>query len=223
MLDPILNINHNERYKGGVKSQSSFYSIHQHTEEKNTSKDSALFSPLARLLSKINWRIINVQYPSNDQILINFQKGDLEFLTLIDFHELYNTPYHEFSISKKTENNGKKLEYKIQIKVKKEKITTFEKITPLEIDALEELFNRITQIDFEKVTNYPLMVTNKEVLKKLHYSLEEKISDELNTILTAIYTLISTHQENKIIKNYVLNIERNNPIMLERLSIIGAK
>ncbi len=223
MLDPILNINHNERYKGGVKSQSSFYSIHQHTEEKNRSKDSALFSPLARLLSKINWRIINVQYPSNDQILINFQKGELEFLTLIDFHELYNTQYHEFSISKKTQNNGKKLEYKIQIKVKKEKITTFEKITPLEIDALEELFTRIKEINFEKLNKQSLSITNTDVLNNFVYGLEEKISGELNTILTAIYTLISTHQENKIIKNYVLNIEQNNPIMLEKLSIISAK
>ena len=222
MLDPILNINHNERYKGGVKSQSNIYSIHKHTDEKNTTKDSALFSPLARLLSKIKWQIINIQYPSADQILLNFQKGDLEFLTLIDFHELYINPYHEFSIFKKEIKNNKDLVYQIQLKVQKEKIDTFEKITPLEIEGLEEVFARISKINPGNLNDQPFTLINSQLLNNLIYGLEDKIYDELNTILTAIYTLISTQQSNKIRKNYELNIERNNPIMLKRVSIIGA-
>jgi len=222
MLDPILNINHNERYKGGVKSQSNFYSIHKHTDEKNTSKDSALFSPLARLLSKINWQINNVQYPSADQILINFQKGDLEFLTLIDFHELYTNSYHEFSIFKKERKNNKELIYQLQLKVLKEKIDTFEEITPLEIDALEEVFDRISKIDIKDDISQEFVIINSQFLNNLVDDLEDKIHDELSTILMAIYTFISTQQNNKIRKNYVLNIERNNPIMLKRVSIIGA-
>lgn len=221
MLDPILNINHKERYKGGVKSQNNFYSIHKHSEEKNTSKDSALFSPLARLLSKINWRIINIQYPSADQILLNFQKGDLEFLTLIDFRELYVNPYHEFSIFKKEIRENKELTFQVQLKVKKEKIDILEKIIPLEIDGLEEIFSRISKINYGDVNKQDFTIVNSQLLQNLVYGLEDKIHDELNTILKAIYTLISTHQSNKIRKNYELNIERNNPIMLKRVSIIG--
>ncbi len=36
------------------------------------SRDSALFSPLAKLMSKINWRILNIEYPSTDEMSVKF-------------------------------------------------------------------------------------------------------------------------------------------------------
>ena len=219
MLDPILNISPNERYKSGSKSQLNFYSIHKNTEEKNHQKDSALFSPLARLLSKINWQIINVSYPSKNQVKLNFLKDDLEFLTIIDFNTLYTEPYHEFLISKKEITANKNISFKLKLKVQKETVTTFNKIIPLEIDSIQELFNRISQLEFNE--NSEINYTNPLIFSGLLLDVEEQIHFELNSILTAIYTFISIQQKNKIRNNFTLNTSQNNPIIIQRVSIIG--
>ncbi len=219
MLDPILNINPNERYKSGSKSQQNFYSIQKNTEEKNHPRDSALFSPLARLLSKINWQIINVSYPTRDQIRLNFLKDDLEFLTLIDFNTLYTENYHEFLISKKGIIQDKDFEYKVGLKVQKETITTLDKIIPLEIENIQELFSRILYLDYaeNEENNY----TDQLLFSELLFEVEDQINSELNLILTAIYTFISIQQKSKIRNNFTLNTDQNNPIIIQRVSIIG--
>jgi len=219
MLDPILNINPNERYKSGSKSPVNFYSIHQNTEERNQRGDSARFSPLATLLSKINWQIINVSYPSKGQIKLHFAKDGLEFQTLIDFTKLYSEPYHKFLVSKKEMQNNKEVDYILNVKVKKETITTFSSIIPLEISNIHELFNRTLQLSYKEKAE--VSFTNTLIFIELLEGIEEQIHFEFNSILTAIYTFISAKQKNKIRNNFTLNTNQNNPIIIERVSITG--
>jgi len=219
MLDPILNINPNERYKSGSKSQQHFYSIQKNTEEKNHTRDSALFSPLAKLLSKINWQIINISYPSRDQIRLNFLKDNLEFLTLIDFNTLYKEQYHKFFISKKEIIENKVFEAKVELKVQKETITTLDKIIPLEIENIQELFSRILYLDYSQ--NEENNYADPQLFSQLLFEVEDQIHEELNLILTAIYTFISIQQKSKIRNNITLNTYQNNPIIIQRVSIIG--
>ncbi|MCP5064231.1 MAG: hypothetical protein GY936_17465 [Ignavibacteriae bacterium] len=170
-------------------------------------------------MSKINWQIINVSYPTRDQVRLNFLKDDLEFLTLIDFNTLYTENYHEFLISKKGIIQDKDFEYKVGLKVQKETITTLDKIIPLEIENIQELFGRILYLDYAE--NEENKYTDQLLFSELLFEVEDQIHSELNLILTAIYTFISIQQKSKIRNNFTLNTDQNNPIIIQRVSIIG--
>ncbi|MEE9432526.1 MAG: hypothetical protein V3V16_15880 [Melioribacteraceae bacterium] len=219
MLDPILNINPNERYKSGSKSPVNFYSIQKNTEEKNRQGDSARFSPLATLLSKINWQIINVSYPSRSEIKLHFSKDQLEFITTIDFNKLYTEPYQDFTVIKKKIVSDKHINYKLNLKIKKETVTTFSEINPLEISSIQELFSRVLLFSYENNTDTDY--TNPVLFLELLNGIEDEIHYEFNSILTAIYTFISAKQKNKIRNNFTLNTNQNYPIIIQRVSITG--
>jgi hypothetical protein len=220
MLDRILNINPQEKYKSGLKVPSNHhYTVNRHDQERHHSRDSALFSPLAKLMSKLNWKILNIDYPSNDEILFNFMVNDLEFQTTINLSEIYTNTYQEFIISKIRNTNGKKLNYNIGIKTEKYKISFLNEPLPIETAYLSMLFERVYELNFN--SNYNIQ--EQQVLDSFVNGIEDSINDELNYILKILYTFISSKEKKRVKNNFVLKTHRNIPIIMQKVAIIYAE
>ena len=217
MLDRILNINPQEKYKSGLKvATNPYYSVNRHDQEKQHAKDSALFSPLAKLMSKINWKILGIEYPSHDEMLFHFLVGDLEFITVINFTEMYTQQFHEFSIYKAGTNKGKRLNYEIKLKSEKYEISVLEKADPIVTDSLSKLFERVIADNVFKEQS----ISQSSIIKKYVTGIEESLNEELNYILKVIYTFISTRNGSRIKNNFILKTQKNIPIMMHKVALI---
>lgn len=213
MLEKILNINPKEKYKSGIKAPvSSVYAVQANEYNQKKRKDSALFSPLAKLLSKLNWHILKIEYPSADEVFFDFEVEDIEFITLINFNELYSEFYQEFSIYKSVIKNTKKINYEVKLNVNKDKISVLEIPEEICIDSIKRLFKRIA----DQGNNY---IIESHLTGEVLFGLENEIFSQLNYILKVIYTFLSTRFVNKIKKNYVLKTQSNNPIIIHKIAI----
>lgn len=215
MLDRILNINPQEKYKSGIKVPSvNPYVVNRYDEDKHSRKDSALFSPLAKLLSKINWKILNIEYPTNDEILFHFLVDDLEFITLIDFNDIYTEPYQQFSIYRSNQVFGKALQYEIKLKAKKEDISILNQADPISTEGISAIFDRVKQIN-----NMDSKITDSLILREFVNGIQYKVNDELNYILKVIFTFISTRNRNRIKTQINLKSQKNIPIIMQKVVI----
>jgi hypothetical protein len=220
MLDRILNINPQEKYKSGLKIPSSnYFAINRYEQEKHNSKDSALFSPLAKLLSKINWKILNVEYPSNEEILFHFLVDDLEFITVIDLGEINKEPYQVFTIYRHSKNLGKNLQYKIKLKSEKDEIGILNKADPIRTENITKLFDRCSEIT--NGNNYTINEPN--ILEEFVSGIKNAVNVELNYILKVIYTFISTRNRSKIKNKINLKTQKNIPIIMLKVVINNAE
>ena len=218
MLDRILNINPQDKYKNSLKIINHPYAVNRQDNEKQNSKDSALFSPLAKLLSKINWKILKIEYPSEDQILFNFLVDEFEFITIIDFNELYENPFQDIVILQAIENDKIELIKKNEIKIRKITITILNTHEIIKTDNLAHLFSRVKS---QKHLNF----RSKDAffLKGIINGLEDEIFDELDYILKVVYTFIYTRFKTRIKNNYHLKTQKNIPIMMQKVAIIYAE
>ncbi len=215
MLDRILNINPQDKYKSGIKVPSvNPYVVNRYDEEKQNRKDSVLFSPLAKLLSKINWKILNIEYPTNDEILFNFLVNDLEFITLIDFNEIYSEQYQQFTIYRTTESFGKNVQYEVKLKVEKGDIGIINKADPITTESISTIFDRIKQAShsYGKISQ-PI------ILKEFVSGIQNEVYEELNYILKVIFTFISTRNTNRIKSQINLKSQKNIPIIMQKVVI----
>ena len=220
MLDRILNINPQEKYKSGLKVPSNnYYAVNRYDQDKQHSKDSALFSPLAKLMSKINWRILNIEYPSSEEMLLNFMVNDLEFITVINFNEMYNKLYQEFSIYRGFSSIKKSKHFEVKLNVEKNEVSVLESPEQIKTDNLSILFDRVSKINFGNA----LKIVEKNTLNKLKESIELEIKEELNYLLKVIYTFISTKSKSRIKNNIILKTNKNIPIMMQKVAIIYAE
>ena len=220
MLDRILNINPQEKYKSGLKVPSNHnYAVNRYDQDKQHSRDTALFSPLAKLMSKINWRILNIEYPSSEEMLLNFMVNNLEFITVINFNELYNNPYQEFSIYRGFSSNKKSKHFGVELFVEKNEISVLETPDPIKTDNLSILFDRVSKLNFGNT----LKIVDKNTLNELKERIEMEINEELNYLLKVIYTFISTRSKSRIKNNIILKTNKNIPIMMQKVAIIYAE
>jgi len=220
MLDRILNINPQEKYKSGLKIPSNHYYVaNRDDHDKHHSKDSALFSPLAKIMSKINWKILNIDYPSKDEISFNFLVDDLEFLTVVNFNEIHTTPFHEFLVSKVRSRNGRKLKYEIKLKNEKYEVNILNKALPIETGNLSLVFDRIHEMNIN--TEYEIV--EPEILSSFIGGIEHSLNADLNYILKVLHTFISTKNKSRIKNNFVLKTQKNIPIIMLGVAIIKAE
>jgi hypothetical protein len=219
MLDRILNINPQDKYKSGIKVNNNLYAVNRHDQEKHNSKDSALISPLARLLSRINWQIIKIEYPSNEEILLNFMVNEFEFLTIVNLNEIYESSFQQFSIFNQFLHNGVQIRTEVNLLSKKEKISIIDSPDPIITENIEYLFEKIG----EYTNHRKYSSTDKIVLNNLIFGIENKIKEELEYILKVIYTFISTRFQSRIKNNTFLKTEGNIPIIMQEVAIIHAE
>jgi hypothetical protein len=219
MLDRISNINPKEKYKSGLKVSTNPYAVNRHDQEKHHSKDSAMFSPLAKLMSKINWRILNIEFPSDDEMLFNFLVNGLEFITIINFNEMYNNPYQEFSVFHIDNKYGKKVQYETKLKIKKNDVSVLDKPDPIDTENTYQLFERIKKLNIR--SNYQII--EHHILDGFVNDIANSVSREFNYILKVIYTFISTRNKKRIKNNFLLKTQKNIPIMMQKVTIIYAE
>ena len=185
MLDRILNINPQDKYKSGVKIANHPHAVNRHDQEKNNSKDSVLISPLARLLSKINWEILKIEYPSNDEIMLNFLVNEIEFLTIINLNEIYESTFQQFSISKQFSRNSVKMLTEVNLQSKKDAISLINRPDPIVTENIEYMISKIG--DFAKHKKY--YTSEKIVLNNFILGIERNIN-ECNKLFTVIVILL---------------------------------
>ncbi len=215
MLDRILNINPQDKYKSGIKVPSvNSYIVNRYDKEKQNSKDSALFSPLAKLLSKINWKILNIEYPTNDEILFHFLVNDFEFITLIDYNEIYTEPFQQFTIYRNGESFGKGIQYEVKLKVEKDDISILNKADPINTDGISTIFDRIKELNYANSN-----ITDLAILREFISGVQKEVNQELNYILKVIFTFISTRSKNRIKTQINLKSQKNNPIIMQKVVI----
>ncbi len=219
MLDRILNINPQEKYKNGIKVTTNPYAVNRHDQEKHHSKDSALFSPLARLMSKINWKILNIEYPSNDEMLFNFLVNGLEFITVINFSEMYNNSHQEFSVFHVANNNGRKMQCEVKLKVSKLEVSVLKKPDPIETENISQLFDRVAKLNI--LSNH--QIVEPYILNGLVNGITNSVNRELNYILKVIYTFISTRNKKRVKNNFLLKTQKNIPIIMQKVALIYAE
>lgn len=219
MLDRILNINPQEKYKNGLKISNNPYVVNRHDQDRQHSRDSALFSPLARLMSQINWKILNIEYPSKEEILLNFIVNGLEFITVINFNEIYTNAYQEFSIFYTTKSKNKKLQLKVKLKVKKDKISILDSSDLIETENIFTLFDRIAEWREYRNTN----IVESSILNNLLSNISFSLNREFNYILKVIYTFISTRNKSRVKNNFILKTQKNIPIIMLNVAIINAE
>ncbi len=213
MLEKILNINPKEKYKSGLKAPvTNLNAIHANDYNQQKRKDSALFSPIAKLLSKLNWHIKKIEYPSADEVFFDFEVDDIEFITLINFNEIYTEFYQEFSIYKSISKKGKKRNCEIKLNVIKDQISILETPEEIHVDSIKRLFNRIA----DQETEY---IIESHLTEEILFGIENVLFYEFNYILKVIYTFLSTRFVNKIKNNYILKTQSNNPIIIHKIAI----
>ena len=216
MLDKILNINPKEKYKSGTKSSAShFYGFYKNPVEKKYLKDAAYFSPIAQLLSRLNWQIINVQRLADEEIIFNFLVNNFEFYIRIKFKELYSNPFQKIQITQYEDLNKTKAKYELQIDVNKEKISILEKPDNISTKFIGKLFLRIGRLEMKSNVD----IIQQHLLDELTYGIEYSLQEELNYILKIIYTYISKQDNTKIHNDTILKSDKNIPIMLHKVSI----
>ncbi len=220
MLDKILNINPQEKYKSGSKiTASQLYSVNRHEHDRHRSKDSALFSPLAKLMSKMNWKILSVQFTSEDELLFHFLINNIEFITVINFKELYTSSKQKFTLIKSEKKNNKETSYKVNLEVEKDNIAILNKPEYLNTDSIDELYERIINRAIYRDNN----ITEPYILGEIVSDLQENLNLEFNNILKAIYTYISARGNGRIKNNFILKTHKNIPIIINKVSIIYAE
>lgn len=219
MLDRILNINPQEKYKSGSKiTASQLYSVNRHEQDRHHSKDSALLSPLVKLMSKINWKILSVQSTSKDELLFHILIDDIEFITVIDFKELYSSPIQKFTLIKNMVHNNSEASYKINLEVEKDDISIFEHPEQLSTASIQELFSRILDRGYYTDEN----IIEPYILNEFINGIRGSLNGEFNAILKAIYTYISARGNGRIKNNFILKTHKNIPIIINKVSIIYA-
>jgi hypothetical protein len=213
MLDKILNINPQDKFKSGSKVHAiNPYIVHANDYDRQK-KDSALFSPLAKLMSKINWHILNLEYPSEEEMLIHFIVDDIEFFTIVNFNELYLNSHQEFSLIKEGFLGNSKVNFEARLEVQKDEISILEIPEKIEINSLTRFFNRMEIQELNAAIN-------QKFYDEIIFGLENGIFNELNYILKVIYTFIKTKHPDKIKKNFILKSQSNIPIIIQQIDII---
>lgn len=216
MLDRITNINTQEKYKNKLKVYSHSYGVYKNEHEKNSNKDSALFSALAKLMSKINWKILNVEYLSKDKMLLNFSVESLEFTTIINFSEMYTNNYQDFSILKTGSVDAKELVCEIKLSSLKSDLSVLQHPTQISVNYINMLFDRI----FDLILYLPQNSIKNKELSKLKNDIEDELNSEFDYILRVIYTFIYTRNKSRVKTNFFLKTQEFIPIIIQKVNVI---
>lgn len=218
MLDKIINIKPEYRYKEGSGSHFGFQKFLQNSGgNKFLYHDSISFSPAAIFLTKINWQLKDIDLAPNKKLSLIFSTYDFEFSTEIDFLEFYSDPRHYYNITKDFLTFGKKIRLMIRMSTRKNPFHLDENIERVNLSGLDRLFERIYNLEISgEIDKY-----DSSVLRDLMDGIHDDILNEFNFIDTAFYTLVSKLGTFKIFDNYNFNNERTEPIIIEKITAIN--
>jgi hypothetical protein len=140
---------------------------------------------------------------------------DLEFISVVNFNELYTKSYHEFTIFLLSNKLQKQWKFEAKLKVLKEKISIIEKPDPIITEGIQVLFDRIIDLEINSLSQ----ITDENILSGLTQGISYALMAEFNYILKVIYTFISTRHRGRIKNNFILKTEKNIPIIMQKIGI----
>ncbi len=217
MLEKILNINPNGSYKGKKKPGSrGEFSLHNNVPEKHSIKDTISFSPAALFLAHINWELKEIQYPNSEHVLLKFIIEGIEFFVEINLNELYSNIMQQFSILNTHRSKVKEKAVLIKLSVAKDKITVFENPMRFEIPFINQLYDRILDLDLQSA----LTEEDGLMMKNLTYGIKYQLLEEFQKILHGIYTFLDKLGKFNLVKNYLFTKEVNDSLIIERITVI---
>ncbi len=213
MLEKIVNINHSQPYKGGKKNSGNFEKFISNTySEKSLGRDSIVFSPAAVYLSRINWLLKDVSYPSEEKIFIEFMIDDFDIKTEIDLVTFATASYQEYTIIKKNKSLVKNLSSLVKLKVLKNKIEKSDEFYSNGLRGLKTLFDRVESLklssSFDKDDSY-----------SINYLLDGILSDlirEFESINNSLLTFINKLGKYDFVKELKFNNELE-PVIIEKV------
>ncbi len=217
MLEKILNINPNGSYKRKKKTNSKTeFPLHYNVQAKHSIKDTITFSPAALFLAHINWELKEIQYPTSEHVLLKFVIEGIEFYVEINLNELYANVMQQFSILNVHRSKVKEKAILVKVSVAKDKITTVENPMKFEIPFINQLYDRILELELHSA------LTNEDevMLKNLTDGIKEQLLDEFRNILYGVYTFLDKLGKFNLVKNYLFAHEVNDPLIIERITVI---
>lgn len=217
MLEKIINIKPAVSYQGGKKSYSSSYEkfLNKPFARNAFGADSLAFSPAAVFLSKIDWRLKEIDISENEKLKINFYIENIEFETNIDFSEIENLSERKYLVSKNLENTDEKKRAEFIILLKKDKIALTENYLNDELNGINNFLQRIFISDF----SFTLTSNDGYLINDLLSGIEDKLREEFNNIDSALFTFLNKLEKFPPIKN--INFEEGTfePMKVEKIKI----
>jgi len=216
MLEKIENINPKSSFKEKDRKRKKENAYHTRLVEKHFIKDSIILSPAAQFLANLNWKLKDIQYLSNDKILLNFLIDDVEFYTEIDLDKLYTEEMQLFHILKSNLKYAGEEKILIDLMIYKDTIKTVGDNLKFEIPAIVDLFDRV----FDLKLKTDIDKEDYVLLHNLIEEIQEKLVEELQYVLYGIYTFLDKLGKFNLVKNYLFNYDIENPLRIEKITVI---
>ncbi|MBU2492226.1 MAG: hypothetical protein KJ571_06330 [Bacteroidetes bacterium] len=216
MLEKIANINSNSPYNGGKKKSGNFEKfLHRPNIEREMGKDSISLSPGALYLSRINWQLKEISYHGDEKVLVEFIIDGFDFNTEIDFVNFYTNSRQKFKVSAKNiEDLGSKKAL-IVFDVHKGQIMLEDERHLEELTALKKIFEKISS----SISEYDVNFDYNNFIE----GLKDELTLEFQIITNHLYTFINKLGKYNIVNEFVFNGGSENPIRIQKVTVINEK
>ena len=216
MLEKVENINPKGSFKQKDRKRKKESAYHAHFVEKHFIKDSIVLSPAAQFLANLNWTLKDIQYLSNDKILLNFLIDEVEFYTEIDLDKLYTEEMQLFHILKSNVKYSGEEKILIQLMIYKDMVKTVDDDLKFEIPVISDLFDKV----FDLKLKTDIGKEDYVLLRNLIEDIEEQLVEEFQYVLYGIYTFLDKLGKFNLVKNYLFNYDIDNPLRIEKITVI---
>jgi hypothetical protein len=186
MLNKIRNIELGSEYnrKGNYKGFGNVSRIID--SSLFTISDSKDFSPALEYLEKVNWKLVNLNFRSKENMMISFKFGKYEICTIVDITNLSSIQSFEYEISKQSENPHKNISYvaKFNSPLKGEK--EINEFLGVDLSPLNKLFDRYEVLDI----SIELKQTDHSLIQSLIYDITKEIEDLFDYVNKVFLTFL---------------------------------
>jgi hypothetical protein len=189
MLNKVANIEPSKGYTSSSRKNATPYEKAFRTYVENVSHehDSVQFSPAAVFLAAVQWRLAEVNYSSENEVVLEFCIGDIKFNVDLNFTDFYKTTHQKVKMEKVVGGiNGSKKQV-VELFVKKPPIRIFEKYSQFQISGIQALFEKISKLKLTgQIRKYETFT-----MSMLSEGLEDAIYRDFVNIFNVIYSFIA--------------------------------
>ena len=181
MLNKIRNIKPGSDYRKAGKFKGFENATRLIESSLINISDSKQLSPALKFLAKNNWKLINLKFNNNENLLLTLKIGDYEFTTLIDVLNFSNIENLSYDITVQFDDDEKKIKYQAKFISH----ITYSEDTPdfsnINLTPLETLFERYVSLNIYTELNQ----TDSSLIKSLVIDIKKELEilfDYINEI-----------------------------------------